>query len=131
MQVSTLFQTDNHASTPTLCFFRGRMPFLPHSQQGQCTEGNCFNSEGLMKSLFLWVALFYLYFDIVRSVTGMALFLKTVILVKAREQLVNSVSPGKCLLKLLSSLFIDISSIVVTECAVSLCCIWSSHIACH
>jgi len=85
------------------------MPFLPHSQQGQCTEGNCFNSEGLMKSLFLWVALFYLYFDIVRSVTGMALFLKTVILVKAREQLVNSVSLRKCLLKLLSSLFIDIA----------------------
>jgi len=29
MQVCTLFQTDNHASTSPLCFFTGRMPFLP------------------------------------------------------------------------------------------------------
>jgi len=28
MQVCTLLQTDNHASTPPLCF-TGRMPFLP------------------------------------------------------------------------------------------------------
>ena len=29
MQVCTLLQTDNHASTPPLSFFTGRMPFLP------------------------------------------------------------------------------------------------------
>jgi len=29
MQVCTLLQTDNHASTSLLKFFTGRMPFLP------------------------------------------------------------------------------------------------------
>jgi len=29
MKVCTSLQTDNHASTPTLSFFTGRMPFLP------------------------------------------------------------------------------------------------------
>ena len=29
IQVCTSLQTDNHASTPPLCFFTGRMPFLP------------------------------------------------------------------------------------------------------
>jgi len=28
MQVCTLFQTDNHSSTPPLSFFTDRMPFL-------------------------------------------------------------------------------------------------------
>ena len=46
MQVCTLLQTDNHASTPPLCFFTGRMPFLPPNQLRQSTEGtskcNCF-----------------------------------------------------------------------------------------
>jgi len=40
MQVCTSLQTDNHASTPPLCFFTGRMPFLPPNQQRQSTEGN-------------------------------------------------------------------------------------------
>jgi len=39
MQVCTLLQTDNHASTPLLSFFTGRMPFLPPNQQRQSTEG--------------------------------------------------------------------------------------------
>jgi len=39
MQVCTSLQTDNHASTPPLSFFTGRMPFLPPSQQRQSTEG--------------------------------------------------------------------------------------------
>jgi len=38
MQVCTSLQTDNHASIPPLCFFTGRMPFLPN-QQCQSTEG--------------------------------------------------------------------------------------------
>jgi len=37
MQVCTLLQTDNHASTPTLSFFTGRMPFVPPNQQHQST----------------------------------------------------------------------------------------------
>jgi len=41
MQVCTSLQTDNHASTPPLSFFTGRMPFLPHNQQRQSTEGSC------------------------------------------------------------------------------------------
>ena len=40
IQVCTLLQTDNHASTPPLSFFTGRMPFLPPNQQRQSTEGN-------------------------------------------------------------------------------------------
>jgi len=39
MQVCTLLQTDIHATTPPLCFFTGRMPFLPSNQQRQSTEG--------------------------------------------------------------------------------------------
>jgi len=40
MLVCTSLQTDDHASTPTLKFFAGRMPFLPPNQQCQSTEGN-------------------------------------------------------------------------------------------
>ena len=39
MQVCTSLHTDNHASTPLLSFFTGRMPFLPPNQQRQSTEG--------------------------------------------------------------------------------------------
>ena len=39
MQVCTLLQTDNHASTPQLSFFTGWMPFLPPNQQRQSTKG--------------------------------------------------------------------------------------------
>jgi len=39
MQVCISFQTENHASTPPLIFFTGRMPFLPPNQQRQSTEG--------------------------------------------------------------------------------------------
>ena len=39
MQVCTLLQTDNHASTPTTQVFTGLMPFLPPNQQRQSTEG--------------------------------------------------------------------------------------------
>ena len=38
MQVCTLLQTDNHTSTPPLCFFTGWMLFLPPNQQRQRTE---------------------------------------------------------------------------------------------
>jgi len=38
MQACTSLQTDNHASTPPLSFFTGRMPFLPPNQQRQNTE---------------------------------------------------------------------------------------------
>jgi len=39
MQICTSLQTNNHASTPPLKFFTGRMPFLPPNQQCQSTEG--------------------------------------------------------------------------------------------
>jgi len=39
MQDSTSLQSENHASTPPLGFFAGRMPFLPPNQQCQSTEG--------------------------------------------------------------------------------------------
>jgi len=38
MQVGISLQTENHASTPPLKFFTGRMPFLPPNQQRQSTE---------------------------------------------------------------------------------------------
>ena len=45
MQICTLFQTNNHASTPALSFFTGRMPFLPPNQQRQSTEGTVSMNE--------------------------------------------------------------------------------------
>jgi len=39
MQVCTSLQADNHASTPSLSFFTGWMPFLPPNQQRKSTEG--------------------------------------------------------------------------------------------
>ena len=39
MQVCTSLQTDNHASTPPIMFFTGRVPFLAPNQQRQSTEG--------------------------------------------------------------------------------------------
>jgi len=39
MQVCNSLQTYDHASTPPLSFFTGRMPFLPPDQQHQSTEG--------------------------------------------------------------------------------------------
>jgi len=48
MQVCISLQTDNHASTPPLKFFTGRMPFLMPNQQRQSTEGNNYwNSDKL------------------------------------------------------------------------------------
>ena len=44
MQVCTLLQTDNHTSTSPLCFFTGRMPFLPPNHQHQSTEGTQSNN---------------------------------------------------------------------------------------
>jgi len=40
IQVCTSFQTDKHASTPSIRFILGRMPFLPPNQQRQSTEGS-------------------------------------------------------------------------------------------
>jgi len=45
MLVCTSLQTDDHASTPTLKFFAGRMPFLPPNQQRQSTEGTVLNKK--------------------------------------------------------------------------------------
>jgi len=39
MQVCISLQTNNHASTPPVKFFTGRMPFLPPNQQHLSTEG--------------------------------------------------------------------------------------------
>jgi len=37
--ICTSFQTDNHASTPSLNFFAGQMLFLMPNQQCQSIEG--------------------------------------------------------------------------------------------
>ena len=51
MQVCTSLQADNHASTPLLIFFIGRMPFLPPNQQCQSTEDKFFCSNSSNSSL--------------------------------------------------------------------------------
>ena len=51
MQVCISLQTDNHASTPPLKFFTGRMPFLPPNQQCQSTEGTVLPSEKIYMDL--------------------------------------------------------------------------------
>jgi len=45
MQICTSLQADNHASTPPLSFFTGRMPFLPPNQQHQSTEGTDYKQQ--------------------------------------------------------------------------------------
>ena len=49
MQVCISLQTDNHASTPPLSFFTGRMPFLPPNQQCQSTEGTSERTSNQIK----------------------------------------------------------------------------------
>jgi len=51
MQVCTSLQTDNHANTPPLSFFTGRMPFLPPNQQRQSTEGSPPSANAKVKSV--------------------------------------------------------------------------------
>jgi len=48
VQVCTLLQTDNHASTP------GRMSFLPPNQQRQSTEGNIPGGPKKTSGTFAW-----------------------------------------------------------------------------
>jgi len=43
---ASLHLADNHASTPPLSFFTGRMPFLPPNQQHQSTEGTSKSKKG-------------------------------------------------------------------------------------
>jgi len=62
MQVCTSLQTDNHASTPPLIFFTGRMPFLPPNQQCQSTEGK-FVADSLLQGIFsVTQLLFFSYY---------------------------------------------------------------------
>jgi len=50
MQVCTSLQTDNHASSPPLKCFTGRMPFLPPNQQCQSTEIMSLHYRGNMET---------------------------------------------------------------------------------
>ena len=50
MQVCTSLQTDNHASTPPLSSFTGRMPFLPPNQQRQSTTMSKVTTDGAIKT---------------------------------------------------------------------------------
>jgi len=52
VQVCTLLQTDNHASTSPLSFFKGRMPFLPPNRQHQNTEGISKHSKQKQKTVW-------------------------------------------------------------------------------
>jgi len=54
MQVCTSLQTDNHASTPPLRFFTGRMTFLPPNQQRQSTEDTVLQCAVACKQLLLF-----------------------------------------------------------------------------
>jgi len=57
MQVCTLLQTDNHASTLPQ-FFTGHMPFLLPNQQRQSTEGINSNEKLLLKLVITEVTTF-------------------------------------------------------------------------
>jgi len=52
MQVCTLLQTDNHASTPTLSFFTGT-PFLSPNQQRQSTAGTTYTDNHFMTNTYM------------------------------------------------------------------------------
>jgi len=52
----TSLQTDNHANTPPLKFFTGRMPFLPPNQQSQSTEGTALKAQMAKWTIFKQVA---------------------------------------------------------------------------
>ena len=52
----TSLQTDNHANTPPLKFFTGRMPFLPPNQQSQSTEGTALKAQIAKWTIFKQVA---------------------------------------------------------------------------
>jgi len=54
MQVCTSLQTDNHASTPPLSFFTGRVPFLLPIQQHQSTEGNLHIQVVCVKMVYVY-----------------------------------------------------------------------------
>jgi len=54
MQVCASLQTDNHASTPPLSFFTGRMPVLPPNQQRQSTEDTVLQCAVACKQLLLF-----------------------------------------------------------------------------
>jgi len=64
MQVCTSLQTDNHASTPPLSFFTGRMPFLPPNQQRRSTEGtyNTYNAYKMAQKKSATVHGYFHYF---------------------------------------------------------------------
>jgi len=48
MQICTSLQTNNHASTPPLSFFTGRMPFVSPNRVKALKEHVCYNSMYLM-----------------------------------------------------------------------------------
>jgi len=50
MQGCISLQTDNHASTPQLKFFTGRMSFMPPNQQCQSTDGKSLHRQTPRKS---------------------------------------------------------------------------------
>jgi len=59
MQVCTLLQTDNHASSPPLSFFTGWMPFLSRDQKRQSTEGTIWQTSDCISVIvlkLLWVS---------------------------------------------------------------------------
>jgi len=61
MQVCTSLQKDNHANTPPLSFFTGRVPFLPPNQQRQSTEGTRFTCIMAVKRVVVLVGIFYYF----------------------------------------------------------------------
>ena len=75
MQVCTLLQTDYHASTPSLSFFTGRMPFLPPNQHRQCSEGTVIDFSELKTHCVHWVSGLVLYRAVQRKVKHVNNFL--------------------------------------------------------
>ena len=70
--ICSILQTDNHASTPSLNFFMGRMLFLTPNQQCQSTEGK---KETVTLSIFEQIVSWYLVLSGGRQITTVESFL--------------------------------------------------------
>ena len=62
LQVYTTLQSDNHASTPPLRFFTGRMPFLPPNQQHKALK-----ASKALKAIFIHSVEFNKLCNLVRT----------------------------------------------------------------
>jgi len=79
MQVCISLQTDNHARTPPLSFFKGQMPFLPPNQQRQSTEGKIRRTETTKNISIILLLLFLLLFVVSKGMRAVKLCINKIL----------------------------------------------------